>query len=199
MEKIPINIVCEDDCSEATIKKIIAMRSDLEIGTIYKKRGRNYIQENINFFNEVAEVTPYIVFSDLDFDTCAPNLIRTWLRKKKHDNLLFRIAVPEVEAWLIADTQNFSRYFEVPKQEIRQDVELLYDAKKYLFHIIGKHCKKDIQNDILPKGTSTVGKGYNKRMLIYISRYWNPMNAKENSDSLDRCINRVLEFSPSIE
>jgi hypothetical protein len=196
MEKIPINIVCEDDCSEGTISKIIAMRQDFEIDTVYKKRGRNYISENINFFNDSAEGTVYIILADLDFDECAPKLVNDWLNENKHHNLILRIAVPEVESWLIADTQNFSRYFNIPKEEIREDVEDLHDAKEYLFFLIRKYCKKDIQDDILPKGTSTTGKGYNKRMLKYISSYWKPYNAQKNSDSLFRCIKEISNFNP---
>ena len=106
-------IVCEDQLSEAVMRKMVAGSSSTLIKDIVSlgKKGRGYIKKRINDFNN-QNALPFFVLADLDKDECAPVLIKSWMRRPLQQNIVFRIAVREVESWLLADTKGFSgRYF----------------------------------------------------------------------------------------
>ena len=93
---IPINLVVEDDLSEAILLRILKESSNtFAVGFSYGKCGYYYIRHKIQAFNNAAKGTPFLVLSDLEAE-CAPTQIKSWLPIPKHNNLLFRIAVPEI-------------------------------------------------------------------------------------------------------
>ena len=61
-------------------------------------------------FNHGAKGTPFILLTDLDKNECAPMLIQEWLTDPLHPNLIFRVAVHEVEAWILADREAFAPF-----------------------------------------------------------------------------------------
>jgi len=112
MEKFLINIICEDVIHEAVIKKILDSTELFEVDSPYVEGKRSNIQEKIIKYNMSAEENNFFCLVDLDFDKCAPSLIKEWFDGfDKNPRLIFRVAVPEVESWLIADTKNFARFF----------------------------------------------------------------------------------------
>ena len=98
-----INIAVEDSLSEAVIRKIIQhSHRQFTIGYCYCKGGYGYLKRTIRGFNNAAKGTPFLVLTDLEAE-CPPIQIREWLPEPAHQNLLFRIAVKEVESWLLSD------------------------------------------------------------------------------------------------
>jgi hypothetical protein len=68
------------------------------ISPVYGKKGKNFLKEKIEAYNNAARFNPWIVLIDLDYDyECAPPLIQSWL-PGQGSNLCFRIAVRTVEA-----------------------------------------------------------------------------------------------------
>ena len=51
-------------------------------------------------------------------------------------NLLLRVAVHEVETWLIADKRNFSRFLGIREGRIETNVEEIVDPKRYLIDLV---------------------------------------------------------------
>ena len=101
VKPIPINIAVEDILSEVVIRKIIiTARPSFDISSCYGKQGYDYLKQKIRGFNNASKGIPFVVLTDLESE-CAPNQIREWLPETKHPNFLFRIAVKEVESWLL--------------------------------------------------------------------------------------------------
>ena len=132
MSDIPINLVVEDELSEAVCYKILSeSHKPFYIGTTYGKHGYGYIKEKIYGFNQASKGTPYFILVDLE-DECAPLQIENWLVVPKNNNLIFRIAVKEIESWLLADRKGFSSF-----------LNLLQKIVYFLFTILYRNKKKD--------------------------------------------------------
>jgi len=196
---IYINLVYEDDLSCSVLKKIIKeTKRPYEIGGLFSGRGSNYIKRNIKGFNYAARGMPYLVLIDLDQNECAPYLIKEWLSIQKHNNLLFRVAVREVESWILADVDSFSSFLGISRMWIPVQVEEIHDPKQILINLARKSRKREIREDIVPQPGSKrkQGRGYNSRLIKYVINYWNIQNALKNSDSLQRTFRALEEFKP---
>lgn len=100
---IPVNLVFEDVLSEFAMRKLISEMDRFVIGHSYSEGGSGYIKKNIRGFNEAARGCPFFILTDLDRVDCAPTLINDWFKIERHSNLIFRVAVREVETWVLAD------------------------------------------------------------------------------------------------
>lgn len=198
-DKIYINLVYEDTLSSAILQKIIKESNrPYIIGGLFSQRGYGFIKKTINGFNNAAKGMPYLVLADLDRRICAPYLINNWLIVPKHHNLLFRIAVKEVESWLLADVDNLSKFLGISRTRIPLLVEEINYPKQMLINLARKSRKRAIHEDIVPSdgSTATQGRGYNSRLIEYVNNYWNIKNAIRNSNSLQRTYNAIKKFQP---
>jgi hypothetical protein len=119
MAPIPINLAVEDLLSEAVLRKILLYsEKPYAIGTCFCKGGYDYLKKSILGFNNAAKATPFLVLTDLDRTECPPVLLREWLPYPKHPNLIFRVAVKEVEAWLLAHRDAFARFLGIQRRLI---------------------------------------------------------------------------------
>ncbi|MFM2062847.1 MAG: hypothetical protein RLZZ507_2517 [Cyanobacteriota bacterium] len=149
-------------------------------------------------FNHAAKGTPYIVLTYLDRAECPLELIQEWLPYPKHPNLLFRIAVKEIEAWLLADHESFAKFLGVLPKLIPQNVDEISDPKQTLINIARKSKKRELREAIVPQSNSTakVGRDYNGQMIYFVNNYWQMEVAKLFSPSLQRTINTIAKFEP---
>ncbi len=196
---IPINIVFEDDLSEAVIRKILQGRGRYEVGSCFLGRGFGNIKKKIDGFNNAAKGMPYLVLTDLDKEECAPTLIQNWMKNATiHQNLLFRVAVREVESWVLADRDRFAKFLGVEEVLIHEDVDLIGDPKDHLVNLVRKSSKRKLRDDIVPKKGSTAKQGpnYNGPLISFVKASWNPDEAMHNSPSLRRAIKAVENFRP---
>lgn len=99
MDPIPINLAVEDPLSDAVARKILSSSNRIyEVGITYSRGGFVYLKSKLEGFNNAAKWTPFFILTDLDIEECAPRLRAKWLPKGNHPNLVFRIAVREVES-----------------------------------------------------------------------------------------------------
>jgi hypothetical protein len=187
-----IDIAVESDLDETIIKKIIES-VDGKPNVVYGKNGKKEIRKNLQAFNEAAKRTPWIVLVDLDEgengDDCVYNYCRSWLPIPS-PKMCFRAAVHESEAWLLADREKMSIFLGISKTSISLTPELLPYPKEYLINLARGSRFQKIKDDIIPLMNSgrVVGRAYNSRMIEYVNRYWRIEKARENSESLERCI-----------
>ena len=195
MNPIPLNLVFEDQISEFVMIKIVDEAKKYFVANSYSEAGFGYIKKNIEGFNEASKGCPFFVLTDLDTIDCAPALIGDWLRKPVHPNLIFRIAVREVEAWLLADIEGFSDYTGISKANFIENPEDIADAKAELIRLVKRCRRRTIREDILPKNEyAAVGPNYNGRLGEFVFKYWNINRAMKRSDSLRRTINHLSAF-----
>jgi hypothetical protein len=202
MNRIPVNLAVEDAVSEAVLRKMIEQCAGaLEVHVCYQRQGQGYLKRNIGGFNSAAKITPFIVLTDLDTIECAPFLIMEWLPHGTHRNLLLRVAVREVESWLLANRVGFAGYLGISEALIPFDVERIPDPKQFLIGLAKRSKKRQIREAIVPKiGSGAVqGPDYNGALVDFAGHFWDIAEATSNARSLARAIERVSNFQPVLE
>ncbi len=193
---IPINLVYEDEISEFTMIKILDSFGDKYFcGISYHGYGFGYIKTNINGFNQAAIATPFFVLTDLDNYSCPTVLINEWLNHPPKPNLIFRIAVREIEAWLLADREGFSNFTGVSLANFPINPELEANPKQTLINIARKSRRRSVREDIVPiNKNAQIGPNYNEQLMNYVASIWDIEKAMENSESLRRACQYLEGF-----
>jgi hypothetical protein len=200
MTNILINLAVEDDLSEAVLKAILN-QSNLPflVGQCLKKNGNGYIKKILPGLKHAAQISPYLVLTDLDNNECPLSLLTKWLPQPKHPNLIFRVAVIEVEAWLLAHRDAFAQFLGISVDLIPYDVDAIPDPKRFLIELTKKSKKRHLKAAIVPTKNSTakVGKDYNSSLIQFVDQDWHAELAKPHSQSLRRAVNAIDNFKPS--
>jgi len=132
---------------------------------------------------------------DLDNDECAPRL-RADLLPAQAPRMCFRIAVTEVESWLMADRDEIARFLGVSRALITQVPDDLADPKLSIVQTAQRSRARAIRDDLVPRPGSgrAVGPAYTSRIVEFVAQAWRPDVAANASDSLARCLNRLQEL-----
>ena len=198
-KKVDLNLVYEDEISGLILRKILTSFSDkFNINNEFGKTGNGYIRKNIKNFNYASKVTPFLVLTDLDMHECPIQLIEKWLDFKKDENLIFRIAVREIESWVIADAEGIAEYFKIDKTRIPKNPDQIIDSKQTLINLAKLSKSKTIKSGIVPRNGSTSKQGIQYNILIgkFIRDFWKLERAKTRSESLQRATNALTNFTP---
>jgi len=159
----------------------------------------DYIRKSICGFNNAAKGTPFFVLADLNSDACAPARVRDWLSVQKHPNLLLRIAVREVESWILADRTGFARFLGIRVNLIPLDVESISDPKQFLISLASRSRKRAIREDLVPiSSSSAIGPNYNSRLGMFVHKDWDITSAVSRSQSLQHTVHSLQTFSPAV-
>jgi hypothetical protein len=199
MSPIPIDLAVEDELSEAVLRRLLLHCANFyAVGTVYRRGGYGYLRKNIRGWNAAAKGRPFLLITDLDSASCPPSLIASWLPIPKHDNLLFRVAVREIEAWLLADAAGLASYFGVKPALLPTNPEKLIDPKQKLVELARLAKRKNVREDIVPRRGSTAkqGPGYNACLCAFVESVWNIEAAEKTAASLQRTLRRLSNFSP---
>jgi hypothetical protein len=203
MTDIPINLVFEDVLSEAVLKQMLKQsQRPFLVGDRFNERGYGQIQKKISGFNNAAKGMPYLVLTDLDNAECPLVILSEWLTQPKHPNLLFRIAVKEVEAWLLAHREAFAKFLGISVDLIPPgDADRIPDPKLLLINLARRSKKRDLREAIVPPPNSTakIGKDDNGQLIQFVNKSWQVASAQTNSPSLKRTMNALINFQPTWE
>lgn len=156
--------------------------------------GYGYIKKNIIAFNAASAETPFIVLVDMDNRPCPPNTIKEWLQHSpKHPNLVLRIAIREVEAWLLADRSGIASYLSVPEKCIPEDPSKIKDPKRYISRLAARSKRKEIREDLArePGTKRKVGPFFSQSLIQFAKDTWDIDNARLHSDDLNRAMNAL--------
>ena len=197
---IPINLAVEDRLSEAVLRRILS-HSDrgYALGACYKRGGYGYLKKNIRGWNAAARSVPFIVLTDLDASyPCPGALILDWLPLQQRHNLLFRVAIREVEAWLIADRTNLAAFLRVPERLIPENPDRVPDPKRAIVELARKSRDRWMRERIAPKPKSTASQGpdYNGCLIEFVTAGWDIEAAIAGSESLRRTVRKLHTFTP---
>ena len=184
-----ISAAVEGDVDEAVVRRLIAHAGG-QPGPVYVTRGKPTLRKRIDGYNNAAQHEPWLVLVDLDHDAdCAPPMLHEWVPAPA-PNLCFRIAVREVETWLMADAQTLARYLRVKLRRIHTEPEKLEHPKTAMVDLARRSVRDAIRKDMVPRQKSgrRVGPGYVSRLIEYVREHWQPHAAAEHSESLSRTI-----------
>jgi hypothetical protein len=160
-------------------------------------KGKGKIKKQINAYNNAAQYGYYFVIADLDNDyKCAPLMIKEWLQIQCSNQLLFRVAIHEIESWLIADRKNIAAFFSVSHDLIPLEPDKEMDPKHIVISLAKRSRKKEIRKAIVPIDEFvSIGPGYNVQLKKFIQKYWDIDSARKNSPSLDRAIKLLQKIA----
>ncbi|MBL0702029.1 MAG: hypothetical protein JJV91_00955 [Desulfosarcina sp.] len=200
MDKIiPILIAVEDALSEAVLMAMFEQSSrTFAVGNCLGRQGSGYLKKNMRKFNKAARGIPFFVLTDLDQIDCPPTLINRWLTVPKHENLIFRIAVREIESWLLAHREAFASFLGIQKSLIPLNSDNLEDSKSFLLTLTKKSKKQTLKKAIIPSvgSTAKIGPDYNGVLISFVNNFWQVKEASKNSPSLKRAFNAIKAFNP---
>jgi len=156
--------------------------------------GYGKIKRQIHAYNSAAQHGYYFIITDLDSRyQCGPTLINDWLPELRTSQLVFRVAVHEIESWLLADKKNFASFFSISEKLIPLKPDDDADPKQTVLSLARRSRKREIREAIVPIDEyAHTGPGYNNKIQSFIQGYWNIDIARKNSPSLDKTI-RSLE------
>jgi hypothetical protein len=183
--------VYEDELTHLVMLKMFNQFSKRFIeSTSIPCHGFGKIKKNIKAYNNAAKHGYYFVVTDLDTKyACAPLLIKDWLPVPRNDQLLFRVAVREVESWLLGDKKNFATFFSIRQELIPSMPDTLKDPKHTVIALVKKSRKRSIREAIVPLDDyASIGPGYNLVFQDYIQNHWDITTACQHSPSLDRAM-----------
>ena len=194
---IYITIIHEDELSEAVMTRLLMHFGDkFEIVHSYPGNGFGYLKKNIRGFNQAAIVNPYFMLTDLDNYPCAIQLKDEWIDFDISRNFIFRIAVREVESWLLADKEGIAAFFNIPVPLITDSPDLLQDPKNTLIQLAKRSRKRVIREDIVPiNSNAAIGPNYNGCLSEFIYQSWNVERAITRSPSLLKAYSHLMNFS----
>lgn len=192
---IYISLIFEDELSESVMNRLLQNFNKYEVVNSYSGHGYGYLKNNIRGFNQASAITPHFMLTDLDNYSCPIELINDWITFDLNKNFIFRIAVKEVESWLLADVEGLSRYFNVSAVNFPKQPDLEDDPKNTLIQLARRSRKRNIREDIVPiNNFASIGPNYNGCLSNFVYHHWNIERAVLHSKSLERAYRKLSEF-----
>jgi hypothetical protein len=188
----------EGDLDEAVLRRVVG-GAGLSLGTIHGRKGKRFLLQAINGYNNAARFSPWIVLVDLNGDGgCAQECVGQWIPNRA-PHMCFRVAVRTVEAWILADRERIASWLGVSVVRIPEDPDRLENPKRSLVDLARRSRRRSIRDDLVPREASgrSVGTLYTARMIEYVQDEidgWRPEWALRVSDSLRRCIASIEQF-----
>jgi hypothetical protein len=193
-----ITIATEDELSEAVGNRLVKeLLPSFQVHQMLRRGGNGYLRKSYQKFNQMALRHPVFLITDLDNATCARELIESWFGDLPiNANLIFRVAVKEIESWLLADHEGMQQLLDRGANNIKAVPDELPNPKEYLLQR-AKRAPRDVRNDLIPSKGSLArqGLGYNARLCSFVREVWEPERALERSDSLARAIRRLRDIA----
>ncbi len=166
--------------------------------------GKQTILKKLPKYNEAAKaanyegsVSLYVVLLDLDNHDCVRDYVHNLIIKPEK-RLIIRVAVREIESWIMADREHFARFIGVARENIPRHPDLEQDPKATMFDLIRKgKGRTALQRDMLPAPGASIGSGYTTRIREFVTHKtypWRPDVAAHHSESLSRCIQALKKW-----
>lgn len=192
---IPIAVATEDELSEAIALRLISeVQQPHEVTHKLRRGGFGYLRSKMDSWCQMAEHQVMMVLTDLDRANCLVEFRDQWVADRQlPESLVFRIAVREVESWVLADHEAL-RELVGKKGVLPPQPDVLPDPKQALLGL-GKIAPKSVRDDLIKTidGQLRQGLGYNARLTHWINTVWCPQRAAERSPSLARARIRIQE------
>jgi len=199
----------EDIPSAAVVQKLVKTRNT-QIGNDGHRivfndgfpavtRGFGNIKNKCEGFLKMALAGLHtIILTDLDKADCACTLIRDWFNIPQDDPIglpsqcIFRVAVKEVESWILADHEAWAKFIGISEANFSKFPDELDDPKEHLLNVIRRKGRTKIHQEMLPKDAAHIGPKYNAVLCDFVDSIWKPERAAKNSPSLERALKALM-------
>ena len=195
MSQVRINYWAEGPTDRAAARKLIR-HVGCEPGDDYSIRrkaspGKDFLDKRITSFNAAAHYNPWLVLRDGD-GVCAADL-SAQLLPRPAQYMCFRVVVPAIEAWLLADRQAFATALAVGATQLPEYPEDIVEVKRCVIELASRSRSRSVREDLPPRPQSGrhEGQGYAQFLIGFINETWHPNRAAKNAPSLRRAIKRL--------
>lgn len=188
-------LAVEDELSESISTQILG-HFDIEIWYTIRGKGNVSLRQKAPELNRSANGAAIFLLTDLDSPRdCPPGLIRSWIRSTLNPRFFFRVAVMEVESWVMADRVGFADFLSVPLHRIPSPTDNILNPKEFLLSLARKSKKKAVREALVPAPDTTfrVGNEYNILLSEFVQDHWDLERAATASPSLKRTLDRLAE------
>ncbi len=196
-ELLKIALAVEDVLSFTLMEKVLAHTGrGYTVLRPMVERGVGNIRKSLAKYRTASHALPHVVLADLDQTACAPLLREQWGLSSLPESMLFRVAVREVETWVLADREGFAGFAGIPAIKLPYEPESLLDPKQTLINLVRRSRNKRLVAELVPAQGSSVSIGplYNERLSQFVRERWDVDAAMALSPSLRRAFDRLQNF-----
>ena len=188
-------LAIEDRLSDAVATKILE-KFGIEIVERIGFQGKSHLERKTPEFNRAANGITVFMLTDLDSPRdCPPGLIRSWIKGSLNPKFFFRVAVMEVESWVMADRIGFAAFLSIPLHRIPSSTDDILNPKEFLISLARRSKRKTVREALVPTQGSTlsIGNQYNTLLSEFVQDHWNLERAATASPSLKRTLDRLAQ------
>jgi hypothetical protein len=194
---MPLALATEDVLSEAIGLRLLAeLPVPITPGLLLRKDGFGYLRRGMKNWRQLALRQSVLILTDLDQVACPIALKADWLGDKAAPaSLMLRVAVREVESWVLADHEAMRKLIG-PKGTLPPEPDTLPDPKQHLLKL-AKLAARPVRQDLVKEtgAVASQGIGYNHRLTNWVRSDWSPERAAQRSPSLQRTRTRLRELA----
>ncbi len=194
----------EDEVTRAIAKKLASeIAGNLQIGEVViedvgiRERG-TAVKSKLQQLEFLGRTNPVIFVFDSDGDCVIDILKKSCPKGWGNSFCALNLAVDEGETWLLADKKGFSSYFAIDinainfLQDDEGEIEFPYKTSLFIMrNLIPKSTKKEVVNSMTCTERGKKPPTYNVYWKKYIEDVWNMEEARKQSKSLAKAIERV--------
>jgi hypothetical protein len=189
---VKIDYVVEGPIDQVIVRRVMEYCGIIP-GIAYGLRGKAYLLKKLANYNTAARFAPWLVVVDMDRDAdCAAAFVAQTLPMRSV-GMCYRVAVREIESWLLADAERLAAYLRVRVGAVPGDPDAVLDPKQLMVNLARQSRRSDLRKDMVPREGSgaPAGPAYTSRLLEFVqasTEGWRVERASEHSESLRRCI-----------
>lgn len=192
----------EDAISQAVLLRILGFIGvDVAGWTVGKTGGSGKMKSNVPKYAKLAMSYFVVLITDLDSTPCPRGLIQNWLGVVVQPRLLhIRVAVREVESWVLADREGVADFLDVSQEIVPRTPDAEADPKTALLLVAEKSGTRSVREDIVIRrgGQPRPALNYNSAITSFVGKHWNIERAIARSPSLARTCRRLQrELTPA--
>ena len=187
--------------SQAVAERLIAEYAPaLELTQIFGLSGFGALKRKMPTFDKITQYSePILVITDLDsLQLCLLQFRLEWCQGLQMlPDFVFRIAVTEIESWLLADRRQIAQWLGVSESLVPRHPEAVPQPKECLVGLARRSRNRRLREAMVPKpsSTGTTGPGYNDCVSEFATLDWHPSIARTIAPSLNRAIIRIDELA----
>ncbi len=199
MSRVPRPVVsgAVEGLVDRAVTGALLRHAGLESGSVHVKGGKPNLLARLHGYNAAARFSPWLVLIDLDRDEdCAPAFVARYLPERA-TGMHLRVAVRQVESWLMADAERLSAFLSIPQSRFPDDPDACEDAEREMVVLAGRSRRRLVRDEMVPRPRSgrSVGPAYSSRLIEFVNTRWQPDDAATRSESLRRCLERLRELA----
>jgi hypothetical protein len=180
--QVSINLAAEGLIDISVARRLVIHAGGLP-GLERPAYGKHKLDPVIPKYRTASTVgTPWLVLRDLDHDApCAGELINRF-GDLVVPNFCLRIAVREIESWLIADAVGLASLLQVPVARVERTPEALFNPKRHVIDLARSSRSRSVRDALVPDDRMGQQQGpeYAARLAEFASSDWSIDRAIQN-------------------